>query len=175
MSNIQCPIDGDIKAKIGTVWIGSHGYPVYKKDSLVHRFVVESVLGRKLKAHEQVHHINGNKLDARRSNLLVCDSEYHHLMHARMRVLECGKNPNTHKWCSYHKCVHERSAFSTSLSMYDGLHNNCREATNQYRKEHGLNCDKFDWRARLQQQYRRIKTKYTEREICWLPKEGSPL
>ena len=49
-----------------------------------HVAVVEGVLGRCLKRGEVVHHINGDSLDNRKRNLLVCTQSYHMLIHQRM-------------------------------------------------------------------------------------------
>ena len=57
------------------VWAGPRsqaGHP------LEHRLVVETALGRKLEAHELVHHINGDPSDNRLENLHVCDSAKAH-------------------------------------------------------------------------------------------------
>jgi hypothetical protein len=49
-----------------------------------HRLKVERVLGRCLRDGEAVHHINGDKLDNRNENLLVCSNSYHAWLHAEM-------------------------------------------------------------------------------------------
>ncbi len=45
----------------------------------IHRIVAEQEIGRKLKAGEVVHHINGNILDNRPENLEVMLSQSHHI------------------------------------------------------------------------------------------------
>lgn len=47
------------------------------------RVIAESVLKRELKPAELVHHINGNSVDDRKGNLLVCDQSYHNWLHAK--------------------------------------------------------------------------------------------
>lgn len=47
------------------------------------RAIVESVLKRELKSDELVHHVNGNSMDDRKCNLLVCDQSYHNWLHAK--------------------------------------------------------------------------------------------
>ena len=151
--------------------------PDMRKDTLgymrlgteyVHRLVAESVLGRKLRTEEQVHHVDEDKSNYENSNLVICpDASYHKLLHSRQRIVDMGGNPNTDKYCKYHDKLHNRTEFSTT-SHYDGLSNYCRKATNEYRKEKGINRGKFNWKARLNQQYRRVFSKYTNRGICEL-------
>lgn len=58
----------------------SRGY-VYK-----HRLVAEKKLGRRLRKGEICHHVNGDKLDNRPSNIRVCRSQKHHLkLHREMK------------------------------------------------------------------------------------------
>lgn len=49
-----------------------------------HRVVMERVLGRSLSRDEQVHHINGNKLDNRPANLLVLSNKDHQALHREL-------------------------------------------------------------------------------------------
>ena len=55
------------------------GYKRYSdSDKLVHQHVAEMMLGRKLLPGETVHHKNRNKLDNRRKNLWVFESQQKH-------------------------------------------------------------------------------------------------
>lgn len=54
---------------------------------LAHRVIAESALGRPLKRNEVIHHINGDKLDNRHENLLICTMKYHQSFHHKMSLL----------------------------------------------------------------------------------------
>lgn len=68
--------------------VGSNGY-AYKwvgdKNRLVHRVVMESILGRRLKKTEVVHHKNHDRLDNRPENLEVMDRSKHAQLSAQYR------------------------------------------------------------------------------------------
>jgi len=57
-----------------------------------HVAVVEEVLGRRLPAGAEVHHVDLDPTNNRKDNLVVCPSHaYHMLLHQRTRALkECG-------------------------------------------------------------------------------------
>lgn len=83
----------------------TRGYKQHKRDGHrvnEHILVAERALGKRLPKGAEVHHVNGNKRDNSRENLVVCqDRNYHQLLHRRQEAKAACGNPN-YRRCS--KC-----------------------------------------------------------------------
>jgi hypothetical protein len=57
-----------------------------------HTMIVERVIGKRLPAGAEIHHVNGDRSDNQTGNLVVCqDHKYHMLLHRRGEAFhECG-------------------------------------------------------------------------------------
>ena len=76
----------------GGRWIAHDGYvrvkcPRRGKYYYEHVVVAEAALGRQLRPGEIVHHLNADKQDNDRRNLLVCTNGYHRMLERKMAEL----------------------------------------------------------------------------------------
>lgn len=72
----------------GGYWINKAGYKIIEVKRMgkryrmrEHRLIMEKHLGRKLSVSEELHHINGNKLDNRIENLRIMSKSEHAKLH----------------------------------------------------------------------------------------------
>jgi hypothetical protein len=83
---------------------------ISKKTQRKHVVIAEYVLGRELKNGEEVHHIDGNKRNNCKNNLVICENRsYHLLLHYRQDALNATGDPNSKRcgickeWGSAHQ------------------------------------------------------------------------
>lgn len=83
-------------------YIDSNGYRRFcDSNRLVHRWVVERYLYWTLGIYDEVHHIDGNKLNNSINNLWVCDREGHQKLHEL----------NVQRYGQWHLPVHRKHEF----------------------------------------------------------------
>lgn len=101
-----------------------------------HILLAEAALGKALPAGAQVHHVDGNRHNNTRSNLVICqDSSYHQLLHRRQKVLAAGGDPNSQKMCSFCQKPEPFANFNRlSSNKGDGLQSACRVSMGNHRK-----------------------------------------
>jgi hypothetical protein len=91
-----------------------------------HVMIASSVLGRQLPVSAKVHHVNGNPLDNKKSNLVICENQaYHLLLHQRQRAVYSGYPP-TYLRCPYCKKYDLPENLWKSKTTAIKFHQSCR-------------------------------------------------
>ena len=66
-----------------------------------HRLIAERAIGKSLPKGAEVHHVNGDKKDNSRGNLVICQNRAEHMaIHYRQRALDAAGNAD------YVRCVY---------------------------------------------------------------------
>jgi hypothetical protein len=80
--------------EIGNYLKGVENFIIYNgyyydktRGNFVHRIVMEMKFGNHLASYQEVHHIDGDKLNNRPANLYVCSRQKHQWIHI-MKLLE---------------------------------------------------------------------------------------
>jgi hypothetical protein len=111
------------------------GYHIIGRNSRrlrTHILVAESVLGRKLRHGEVVHHLNEDRSDNRPENLLICTHAYHMVIHQRMRALSASGNAD-HRPCPFCK---RHDDLKNLVPIGKGFcHTACRKVDSKRRKD----------------------------------------
>ncbi len=92
-----------------------------------HIKVATEALGRPLPTGSVVHHVDEDKTNNQKSNLVICqDRAYHVMLHSRLRIQKAGGHHNTEKFCIDCKSLLPRSRFGSNPRLGDGLNGICK-------------------------------------------------
>lgn len=119
-------------------------HPRYRYGSVPeHVLIAERALGRILPHGAVVHHVDQNKTNNLPRNLVICQSsQYHMLIHARMRIITAGGNPNTDLICSLCRAVKPATCFSPVKPKWNrasGRSNTCSSCAAERARTHRAN------------------------------------
>lgn len=96
---------GGKTSSLGYVLITKPDYPRANRQGYVreHVLITERVLGKPLPEGVVIHHVNENRADNRKENLVICESQaYHALLHQRLNAYKATGNPH-YKKCRFCK------------------------------------------------------------------------
>lgn len=101
-----------------------------------HVFIAEEALGHPLPEHSEVHHVDEDRRNNSRGNLVICqDRDYHVLLHVRAQTVRAGGDPNNQKLCRGCKRVLAFAAFyRETRRISTGLTARCRECVRASRR-----------------------------------------
>ena len=131
--------EGKIQNDQGYILIKRKGHHRANSDGYVreHILICENAIGKPLPSKAEIHHIDGNKQNNDKSNLVVCDShEYHRLLHVRQNALnECG-DPNKFKCYLCKEYDYSDNMIKKSGKKgrykYTFMHKKCRNLLGEY-------------------------------------------
>jgi hypothetical protein len=113
----------------------SNGYAHRRKDGkvqLLHRLILERMLGRTLGRHEYTDHINGDKLDNQRTNLRISNASLNSANRRPPKHNTCG-----YKGACYNKRTKRRLSYIGTLEnrRYLGHYDTAEQAARRYDQE----------------------------------------
>lgn len=131
------------KGPSGYLMARAAGHPRGNRDGFVleHILVAEGVLGRYLPEGAQVHHVDCDRANNAKGNLVICqDQGYHSLLHRRLRALESCGNPAALRCMICHG--YDRQDDITVTTDARSYHRSCNVAhVKKYPKRKKANAD----------------------------------
>ena len=120
----------------------SHYCPVRKRPVPTHIAAAEKAFGHFMPPGAVVHHLNGDPLDNRNENLVICpDEAYHNLLHIRLEAYQACGDANKRRcyvckdYDSLSVLLEVRKAGRAVTTFY---HSECRKAYRaQYKQRTG--------------------------------------
>lgn len=149
-------IDADNRELRQQCSVSANGYVVFTSSprEYLHRVVMERSIGWALADGAIVHHLNGNRLDNRRRNLSVIESQSKHVLaHALERIRARGGDPKSERICSTCTRLLGKAEFPRFRGSWDGRGTSCSDCANGRRR--GMGYSRWTPTKAAQQRLRR--------------------